>query len=160
MGRAYLQCCRVLQGKCLGSVSSLLPPAKSIYSQLTYAAELLYGPLIFIVKLTILLQVQHIFAISSKLRFYLVQFMIWSNACWYFAYTFIVAFACTPTAKSWDSELPGHCINSNQLVIIATIPSVISDLVILTLPTFWVWKVQMARRRKLEVSLIFSMGFL
>ena len=141
-------------------ISSLLRQAKSIYSQLTFAAEILYNPLLFTVKLTILLQVQHIFAISSKLRFYLVQFMIWSNACWYFAYTFIVAFACTPTAKSWDYKLPGHCINSGPLVILATGPGVISDLVILTLPTFWVWKVQMARRRKLEVSLIFAMGFL
>ncbi|KAK0508429.1 hypothetical protein JMJ35_009513 [Cladonia borealis] len=129
------------------------------FFKLTFAAEILYNPLLFTVKLTILLQVQHIFAISSKLRFYLVQFMIWSNACWYFAYTFIVAFTCTPTAKSWDYELPGHCINSGPLAILATGPSVISDLIILTLPTFWVWKVQMARRRKLEVSLIFAMGY-
>ena len=86
--------------------------------------------------------------------------MIWSNACWYFAYTFIVAFACAPTAKSWDFELPGHCINSNSLVALATVPSVASDVIMLALPIFWVWKLQMARRRKLEVSLIFAMGFL
>ena len=120
----------------------------------------MYGPLIFTVKLTILLQIQHIFAIFSKLRFYLVQFMIWSNACWYFAYTFIVAFACTPTAKGWDFELPGHCINSHWLAALATGPGVLSDLVILASPIFWVWKLQMTRRRKLEVSLIFAMGFL
>lgn len=139
---------------------SLLPLAKSNYTQLTYIAEILYSPLIFTVKLAILLQVQHIFAASGKLRFYLVQSLIWSNACWYFAYTFLVAFACTPTAKSWDFELQGHCISSNSLVALATVPSAVSDLVILVLPISWVWKLQMARRRKFEVSLIFAMGLM
>ena len=139
-------------------MSSLMPLAKSTYTQLTYIAEILYSPLIFIVKLAILLQVQHIFAVASKLRLYLVQSLIWSNPCWYFAYTFVVAFACTPTAKSWDFELPGHCISSHSLVSLATIPSVISDLFILVLPISWVWKLQMARKHKLEVSLIFAMG--
>ena len=141
-------------------MSPLLPLAKSTYSQLSYIAEILYSPLIFTVKLAILLQVQHIFATSSKLRLYLVQSLVWSNACWYFAYTFIVVFACTPIAKSWDLELPGHCISSNSLVTLASVPSVVSDLFILVLPIFWVWKLQMARRRKLEVSLIFAMGIL
>lgn len=139
-------------------MSSLLPLAKRIYIQLTYIAELLYSPLIFTVKLAILLQVQHIFAVSSKLRLYLVQSLIWSNACWYFAYTFVVAFACAPTAKSWDFELRGHCISSNTLVALATVPSAVSDLVMLVLPISWVWKLQMARRRKFAVSLIFAMG--
>ena len=160
VGRAYLQRYTIFQGKSLGPMSSLLPLAKSNYTQLTYIAEVLYSPLIFTVKLAILLQVQHIFAITSKLRFYLVQSLIWSNACWYFAYTFIVAFACTPTAKSWDFELRGHCISSNSLVALATIPSVVSDLVILILPISWVWKLQMARWRKFEVSLIFAMGLM
>ena len=85
VGRAHLQRYRTFQGKSLGPVSSLLSPAKSNYAQLTYIAEILYSPLIFTVKLAILLQVQHIFAISSKPRLYLVQSLIWSNACWYFA---------------------------------------------------------------------------
>lgn len=137
-----------------------MPLAKSTYTQLTYIAEILYSPVIFTVKLAILLQVQHIFAVTSKLRLYLVQSLVWSNACWYFAYTFVVAFACTPTANSWDFALPGHCISSNLLVTLASVPSVVSDLFILVLPIFWVWKLQMARRRKLEVSLIFAMGIL
>ena len=141
-------------------MSPLLRLAKSTYLQLTYIAELLYTPLILTVKLAILLQVQHIFANTSKLRLYLVQSLVWSNACWYFAYTFIVAFACTPTAKSWDFELPGHCISSNALVTLASVPSVVSDLFILVLPIFWVWKLQMAWRRKFGVSLIFAMGIL
>ena len=141
-------------------MSSLMLLAKSTYTQLTYIAEISYSPVIFTVKLAILLQVQHIFATSSKLRLYLIQSLVWSNACWYFAYTFIVVFACTPTAKSWEFELPGHCISSNLLVTLNSVPSVISDIFILVLPIFWVWKLQMARRRKFEVSLIFAMGIL
>ena len=120
----------------------------------------MYSLVIFTVKLAILLQIQHIFSISSMPRFYLVQFMIWSNACWCFAYTFFIVFICTPVVKAWDFELPGHCANSTLGAALSTGGGFVSDLGILTLPIIWVWKVRMDRRRKLGVSLIFAMGFL
>ena len=120
----------------------------------------MYGLLIFTVKLALFLQIQHIFAIFNTLRFYLVQLMIWSSACWTFAYAFLVVFTCRPVAKVWDFELPGHCVNSTLGAALSTGGVLVSDLAILTLPIIWVWKLQMDRRRKLGVSLIFAMGFL
>ena len=136
--------------------------ANRCHVQLSNAVEIVYCITALSTKVAILLQIQHIFITSRKsIRFLLVQLVIWINALWYFINIFLNAFPCTPRAKIWDPLLPGHCsISYNVVDYISCIFNMVSDLFILVLPIMWVWKLQMPRKRKFGVSLIFASGIL
>ena len=118
--------------------------------------------MIYITKLTILLQIQHIFVVDRKsVRFLMVQLVIWVNGLWYFINIFLNAFPCTPRDKVWNPLIPGHCtISFDHVDLVSTIFNVVSDISILIMPIMWVWKLQMARKRKIGVSLVFAIGAL
>ena len=87
--------------------------------------------------------------------------MIWINGLWYFISMFLNAFPCTPRAKIWDPAVPGHCFVTLQVVNDTnTIFNPVSDIFILILPIFWAWKLQMAWKRKVGVTLIFGTGIM
>ena len=132
------------------------------YSQLVSAVEIAYCPVIFATKLAILLQIMHVFVTNrTSVRFYLVQFLIWSNALWYIINIFMTAFQCTPRKKIWDPMIPGHCfVNFDTINFTAAIINVVSDVFMFVLPILWVWELHMAWKRKFGVSLIFASGIL
>ena len=163
MERATIERFRVREGKHLAmkeisSASNLTP---NLFIQLANVVEIIYCPAIFATKLAILLQIQHIFVTGRNIRFYLVQSLIWLNGLWYFINIFLNAFPCTPRAKIWDPRVPGHCFvsfyASNDISLIV---NSVSDIFILILPIFWAWKLQMAWKRKVRVTLIFGTGFM
>ncbi|CAF9925595.1 MAG: hypothetical protein ALECFALPRED_003175 [Alectoria fallacina] len=131
-------------------------------SNIANIIDILYCPLILATKLAILLQIEHVFVTSrSSIRFYLVQFLIWNNTIYYTTHMFLTAFQCSPRAKIWNPLLPGHCFtDSYTLEFVTTVLNVISDVAVLVMPVLWVWKLQMAWKRKLGLSLIFASGVL
>ena len=143
---------------------SLLCPTNSANhnSQLATVVEILYCPAILAAKLVILLQINHVFVTTrTSVRFYLVQLLIWSNILWYIINVFMLIFQCSPRAKTWNPLLPGHCFTTFYTInFIAAVINVISDIAMLLLPILWVWKLQMAWKRKIGISLVFASGVL
>ena len=122
---------------------------------------IIYCPVIFATKLAILWQIQHIFVTGRNIRFYLVRSLIWVIGLWYFINILLAAFPCVPRAKIWDPAVPGHCfVNIYVVICISTIVNPVSDTFILILPISWAWKLQMAWKRKVGVTLIFGTGFM
>ena len=129
--------------------------------QLLDIGSIVYCPVVFATKLAILLQIQHVFVIGRNIRFYLVQSLIYINGLWYFINMFLTAFMCTPRAKIWDPAVPCHCFFSFYVMsYISTIVNPVSDMFILILPISWAWKLQMAWKRKVGVTLIFGTGIM
>ena len=57
----------------------------------------MYGPLVFFAKLSVLLQLQHIFATSRRQPvFFVIQALIWANLAVYLAYLWVEIFQCVP----------------------------------------------------------------
>ncbi|KAI8626579.1 hypothetical protein F5Y19DRAFT_220767 [Xylariaceae sp. FL1651] len=71
-----------------------------------------------------------------------------------------LVFACIPYQKNWDFTVPGRCIQKSRLEITSAAIHLASDLVILVLPQKVIWNLQMSFRKKLGVSVIFSLGVL
>ncbi|KAL2043854.1 hypothetical protein N7G274_003374 [Stereocaulon virgatum] len=121
--------------------------------------EILYGPLVFVAKFTILLQFRKIFCPSKRgTIFWCIHALIWANLTFYLVDTFIVAFVCTPRAKINHPELPGHCLKSQVNFIVTGGWNVFSDFSILILPLSSIWNLQMATRKKLQISAVFATG--
>ena len=129
--------------------------------QLANVVIILYCPLIFITKLSILLQYLRIFVPNHAGKlYYAVHFMIWLNLLFYIAVTLVWIFTCIPREKIWESSTPGRCVNTNILLITTGTINVISDFSILVLPLSSIWGLQMPRKQKIALSAVFATGLL
>ena len=67
---------------------------------------------------------------------------------------------CHPFAKNWDLLLPGDCGDKNRSSIAVSACNVAIDLTIIILPMPMIWGLQMATRRKIELTIAFALGFM
>ena len=122
---------------------------------------IVYGPPVFFAKLSVLLQLQHIFVVSHRQPiFFIIQTLIWANLAFYLAYFWIDIFQCVPRRKIWDTTVSGKCISTNVLLIAPAGINIVSDCLILVLPIVLVFRLKMTMRNKLAIIAIFSSGFL
>ncbi|KAI9930901.1 hypothetical protein MW887_010552 [Aspergillus wentii] len=129
------------------------------FSILANASQIVYGPLIFITKLSILLLYLRVFRPSFKNKVYFfIQLLIWFNFCFYLADTVVKIFECTPRKRIWDKNTPGTCININIPILVTSAINVASDFQILLLPIICVWHLQMRPSKKLWISGVFAAG--
>ena len=90
-----------------------------------------------------------------------MQLFIWSNALWYLINIFLNAVGCIPRAKLWNPMVSGYCfLTFDRIKQISALVNMLSDVFILLAPVFWACKLQMARKRKLGVSLVFASAIL
>ena len=79
----------------------------------------------------------------------------------YLLSTFLEIIPCLPIAKAWNPLLKdGHCINTLVLNVAASSINAFSDITILILPQVGIWKLQMALKRKVQISGIFLLAVL
>ena len=125
-------------------------------------AQILYFPSIFFSKLCVVLQMYRIFhTVGRDMVFWLIQILIWSNLVFYFAATILFIVACisggeiaNPSFRTTSSS------KQDAPVAIAATINMISDIFILLLPIFAVWKLQIALRKKFVICTIFGSGLL
>ena len=132
--------------------------------QWTNLSSIVYGPTIFFIKLSILLQYLRIFVPNRKLNMTLfigVQACIWSILIFYLVDTVFEIALCTPREKIWNPLMTtGHCFNGYASFQATGIFNVMSDFAILLLPMPTLWKLQMPRKRKFLMMAVFATGFL
>lgn len=69
-------------------------------------------------------------------------------------------FGCTPITKYWKPEEPGHCIVLVKADHAYGSMNVVSDVLLFLLPLPMVWRLQLSRREKLGLCLVFMSGIL
>ena len=121
----------------------------------------LYGPLVFFAKVSVLMQLQHIFVTHNQGPvFYLIQALMWANFAFYVSYLFVDIFQCVPRDKIWDSAIPGKCISLNVLLIAPAGINILSDCLILVLPMIVVIRLKITLKNKLTIIAVFGSGLL
>jgi len=80
--------------------------------------------------------------------------------CHTLVFLFLVAFQCTPVAHFWDATIPGHCLNTPVLVYTGGAFSIIEDIVIMFLPVSELKNLNMSRRKRVGLILMFVLGSL
>ncbi|KAA8643818.1 uncharacterized protein ATNIH1004_010593 [Aspergillus tanneri] len=129
------------------------------YKQLANISQIVYGPLIFLAKLSILLLYLKIFAPIRRSKTYIaIHALAYLNLLYYTAYTIIVIAACIPRTKIWDPTTPGHCLDINAVILSNTIINSISDVSLLLLPIASIWRLQLNTWKKLGISGLFVTG--
>ncbi|KAL8896387.1 MAG: hypothetical protein Q9192_003123 [Flavoplaca navasiana] len=67
---------------------------------------------------------------------------------------------CRPLAKTWNPALPGRCGSLVGAVIGTSAVNVMVDIGIILLPMPMVWNLQMARSRKIALTITFGLGMM
>ena len=78
----------------------------------------------------------------------------------YFAFFWIYVFQCTPREKIWNPTVPGHCVSTIPTYVFTGSFNVASDFLMLLVPLSLVLKLQMERKKKILVTLVFLTGLL
>ena len=112
---------------------------------------------LFAYKFTILLLYLRLFGVDQKFRYY-----TWALMFFVFGYLFTnlltMVFGCTPIHKYWDKKTPGHCLDTYKTDLAYGSMNFISDLFIFVLPLPMVWRLQLSRRGKIGVTIVFMGG--
>ncbi|KAL9096697.1 MAG: hypothetical protein Q9165_001185 [Trypethelium subeluteriae] len=129
------------------------------YVKLTFVASILYFTIAGSTKLSILFLYNRIFSVNRQFRvqLYVASFMVLG---WWIGCTVATLANCIPMKYSWINALddPRYCFNFNIYWMAAGAVEVIIDVVILSLPVRVVLGLQLSRRKKATVALIFLLG--
>jgi hypothetical protein len=83
--------------------------------------------------------------------------------CYGITFLFAFAFQCSPVSynwNGWDGEQEGRCVKTNPLVVAAAALNIVLDVWVIALPIPKVLKLQASTTTKLQVTFMFSVGFL
>ncbi|KAF7558016.1 hypothetical protein G7Z17_g316 [Cylindrodendrum hubeiense] len=122
--------------------------------------ELLYLGVLPVTKISILLFYLKIFP-GAGFRIACFIF-IGLNVAYFIAFELVSIFQCTPIEgawRAWDKEFPAECRNINMQGWMAAIINIVLDLGTLILPLRELWRLNMSWRKKIQIILMFCVGF-
>ena len=134
-------------------------PDDIIYTKITFASTVLYYFITCITKVSLLLLLHRIFAISRafRIQIYIVEGMV--VAFWISA-TVADCLSCFPLEWGWlnGNDNPKYCINYNIFWLVTGIIESVIDLIILVLPFRIISKLHLDRSKRISVIGIFLLG--
>ncbi|KAF9878008.1 integral membrane protein [Colletotrichum karsti] len=97
--------------------------------------------------------------LSPEKKFRLTVFILLGIVSAYtVVYQLIIIFQCRPVQMSWDITVKGTCIGKMIPMMTLGAANIIIDIIILLIPVRVVWSLQMARRQKVSLVLLFATG--
>lgn len=127
------------------------------HSQWIYISSAFYLPSILGYRIALLLMYLRLFGVNQTFRYatWAVMFFVTS----YLTSNIItLIFGCSPIAKYWKSDEPGHCLNLVMADHAYGSMNVVSDVLLFLLPLPMVWQLNLTRKDKWGVALVFMGG--
>jgi hypothetical protein len=126
--------------------------------------DLFYNVAMIFLRVAILHQWMRIFYPrgARDVFYWALMVLMWMNVLFYISCIGVQMFRCTPIRKAWDPLVEGgHCVTSfDTMDIMTPVFNAMSDLAVLFLAQRVIWRLQMGRRRKIGISIVFAFGIL
>ncbi|KAF2271924.1 uncharacterized protein EI97DRAFT_240135 [Westerdykella ornata] len=121
-----------------------------------YVFSHFYDFALVFVKLGILTFYYRVFVVPlfRKCVLAVIAFVI----AWGIGITVTLALVCQPIQAFWDSNVKGKCLHLVEFTYFTNISNLITDLIIFVMPWPVIWHLQLQRKKKLLLGLIFSAG--
>jgi hypothetical protein len=73
----------------------------------------------------------------------------------------VTIFQCRPVSDYWKlTDVPQpNCINQTRTLLAAGVVNILTDIMVVIVPIYVVWKLQLKRRQKIAVVCLFGLGF-
>ena len=124
--------------------------------QMTFIGEILYTIAFTMLKISILLLYRGLFPGNDMV---LATNIIGAFVVmWGIAVALASIFSCNPVHGFWDLTVQSTCVNTQWFYVGNAIPNIMADIAILGLPVRKVWNLQMSKKSKVGVSVIFLLG--
>ncbi|KAF2453416.1 hypothetical protein BDY21DRAFT_124394 [Lineolata rhizophorae] len=160
----------------------LTPSEQRVASQYNLAIELIYNPILMLVRTSAILFLYRLGDVRRGIR-YSLHALNALNIGHGVATFFTILFQCMPVNYAWESEIldaraqraagadangvingqrvtGGTCINREQFFLVSAGLSTMLDVLLLTIPMKMTWRLQMPCKRKFAVVVILSMGWI
>ena len=124
-----------------------------------YAIEILYNPILALVKTSILLFLQRLFGQRPGVR----RFIVWMNTAnigMMIGVFFRVVLQCIPTSKPWEPSFERTCIDTRILFTVQSSFNILTDIFMLALPLRIFISLKIPKRTKIALMFVFLLGFL
>ncbi|KAH9885698.1 hypothetical protein F4778DRAFT_500096 [Xylariomycetidae sp. FL2044] len=117
---------------------------------------------IMAIKASILLEWTRIFLPHGNRNafFWTCRVVLWVHTLFHASWIIAENLSCAPHEKIWNQAKPGHCVKIKALYLPTTILNLVADVIILVLPQKIIWTLQISRKNKIGISLIFTIGLL
>lgn len=137
---------------------SLKDGAKLQILRLFYISEIIYVVVLALIKVSIVTMYLRIF--WAYRPFYLtcyvvLTFIILSSSI----ITILTILSCRPVEYFWDRDIAGGaCLDITALAYANSGLAVVQDLIIVLLPIIMLWRLQMTRKKKFFIGIMFALG--
>lgn len=111
-----------------------------------------------ILKASIMLLYGRIFETPGWRR--AMQWFIIFSVCKTIAFLFPLVFQCKPIHAIWDPNAMGNCLNISAIGFAGAGFSITEDIIFLIIPIPTLWHLQLDRKKRLLLILLFSIGSL
>lgn len=124
--------------------------------QSTIATEFFYTVTIASIKFSVLLLYRRIF---PNRRFRIVM---WSLGAFITSYSLVlffgIIFQCKPIRGAWDPTIDAKCIDLGVIIVVTSALNVFTDVSTLCLPLPLLWRLNLPKERKVQLTGIFLLG--
>ncbi|KAF2185888.1 hypothetical protein K469DRAFT_463794, partial [Zopfia rhizophila CBS 207.26] len=123
-----------------------------------YITAVIYNPILGLIKISFLLTL--IKLCSPNLWINGSLWTIFSiNVAFTIAAPIAAAFQCVPVPHFWDPiNKPGKCIDKKQYIYSTIIVTIITDVLVLIMPTWILYDLHMPRKNKITIAAFLSLG--
>lgn len=134
-------------------------PANAIpLLQIYWVSQQLYAVVQLMIQISILALYARVFparwfriAVWTGITTFIVQDVI---------YVGMVIFRCSPMNAIWDVRVTGRCLDLNRIGFSGAILHIVEHFILLVLPLYELWKLNLSRRKKIQLCLVFTLGSL
>jgi len=123
--------------------------------KITFIFTLFYLWSLICLKLSQLWFYYRIFALHLKLWIYIAGVII---TIWGIVFTFLFTFLCDPVKQQWTLVRIGQCMDQILVLKANILSNVLTDIILVVLPIWTVWGLQMRRTEKFAVVGCFAIG--
>ncbi|KAL4903832.1 hypothetical protein BDW74DRAFT_155471 [Aspergillus multicolor] len=127
------------------------------FAKIYVANSPVWAAAITAVKVSIVLLYISLFGNNPTIR-YACYILITVQNLWGVAVTLSSLLLCQPLRMNWDPTADGHCGSTEATYLALHIINLILDVTVGLLPVPVLWKLQMKRRKKIELALMFALG--
>ncbi|KAJ5745834.1 hypothetical protein N7520_011016 [Penicillium odoratum] len=120
--------------------------------------QALYGTGLALVKTSMMILYHKLFGTKSSMRIaiYATGAIVWA---WALSIILESFFLCHPVEYNWNPMLQGGgCGNRNAAFVVAGVLNMFTDLLVMSLPIPYIWKLQLPVGRRIGLSVAFSLG--
>ncbi|KAJ5956964.1 hypothetical protein N7501_011243 [Penicillium viridicatum] len=137
-------------------IANITTPHRLMTMKLFFVSQAFYKLTMNMTKMSILMLYLRIFIQRwFRITCYVLLVIITSYMVGAF---FASVFQCTPVARAWNKAIPGSCIDITTNWYANAGFSIATDIIILTLPMYPLYKSKIILKRKIALMIVFALG--